>query len=126
MKKLLVTLLFLTSYCAFSATWVGICNDGKNIQYNQTEEGRGILYMKVKDDQGRYSTYQMGVLEQTFENGISICGTFVGNANGSFGGPMTQLCMNRSRNIIYVKYQHPYQDQPMKSGVFCNAQVFIN
>ena len=124
--KCLVALSFLTSGSVFAKTWIATCTDGKNIQYNQTENGTGFMYMKVKDSSGNYSIYQMARLEQTFSNGTAICGTVLENGTGNSGKPITQLCANKSRKTIYVKYKHPYDSsQPVKSGVFCKAKVVI-
>ncbi|MBF0207447.1 MAG: hypothetical protein HQK53_11215 [Oligoflexia bacterium] len=130
MKKLnlLVLLLsFSVSLNLFAApTWIAICNDGQNIQYNQTQNGTGFLYMKVKADNGQVSTYQMARLNQSFYNGIAICGSVVGNGNTNNGGPITELCINKDRKTVYVKYHHPYEGGEVKSGVFCSANVRIN
>lgn len=113
---------------ATAATWIATCNDGKNIQYNQTLKGAGLLYMKVKDSHGKYHTWQIAKLKQTFYNGIAICGTVTGNGYGNAAtghNPITQICANKSRKNIYVKYKHPYVVKPFESGVYCSANVVI-
>jgi len=132
MKKLSIlfsiVLVMAMSSMTYAATWIAICNDGKNLQYNQTRNGSGFLYMKVKDSRGGYHTYQMAKLKQTFYNGIAICGTVLKNGTGNSvtgGNPITQLCANKSRKTIYVKYKHPYQNRPFESGVFCRAKVIV-
>ena len=132
MKKLSmvfsIVLAMAMSSMTYATTWIAICNDGKNIQYNQTLNGSGLLYMKVKDSRGVYQTYQMARLKQTFYNGIAICGTVLKNGTGNSAtgrNPITQLCANKSRKTIYVKYKHPYQNKRFESGVFCRADVKI-
>lgn len=113
---------------SFAATWIAICNDGKNIQYNQTLNGAGLLYMKVKDSKGTMHTWQIAKLTQTFYNGTAICGTVTGNGYGNAAtgkNPITQICANKSRNTIYVKYKHPYEVKPFESGVYCTATVTV-
>ena len=113
---------------AHAATWIATCNDGKNIQYNQTLNGNGFLYMKVRDSSGRNHTWQIASLTQTFYNGTAICGTVTGNGRGSpstGGNPITQVCANKSRKNIYVKYKHPYENRPFQSGVYCKANVTV-
>ena len=129
MRKLALTFvgfMALASASLSAKTWIGICNDGQNIQYNQTENGNGFLYMKVKDARGSSHTYQIARLKQTFKNSVAICGTVIKNGTGSQGLPITQVCMNRSRKNIYVKYKHPYEaNRAIKSGTFCGARVRI-
>ncbi|WP_455216701.1 hypothetical protein [Kaarinaea lacus] len=111
-----------------AATWIAICNDGQNLQYNQTLNGKGLLYLKVKDSSGKTHTWQIAKLDQTFYNGTAICGTVPGNGVGNAAtgsNPVTQVCANKSRKTIYVKYKHPYEVRPFESGVFCNANVTV-
>ncbi len=119
--------LMASSSLAYAKTWIAICNDGKNIQYNQTVNANGFLYMKTKDSNGRYHTYQIARLKQTFYNGIAICGTVLKNGTGITGNPITQVCANKSRRNIYIKYKHPYiRNRPWESGVYCSATVSVN
>lgn len=113
------------SHTALAETWIGRCTDGKPIQYNQSIDGNGFLYMTVRMDDGSSATYQMAPLQQTFFNGTAVCGTVPGNGVGNTGEPITELCMNKSRNIIYVKYKHPYENRPVTSGTFCTARVDV-
>jgi len=125
--RFLAVLSFLSASQLYGETWIAICKDGKNIQYNQTKDGTGYLYMKVKDADNKISTYQIARLEQNFYNGIAICGSVLENSKGNDGNPITQICMNKSRQTIYVKYDHPSNDEePIKSGVFCDATVWVN
>jgi hypothetical protein len=113
---------------AHAATWIAICNDGQNIQYNQTLNGSGLLYMKAKDSKGRMHTWQIAKMEQTFYNGTAICGSVLENGRGNAatgGHPITQVCANKSRKTIYVKYKHPYEKKDFQSGVFCKAKVTV-
>ncbi|MBI2603673.1 MAG: hypothetical protein HYW48_11530 [Deltaproteobacteria bacterium] len=117
---------FLFANVAMAKTWVAVCNDDKNVQYNQTENGNGFLYMKVKDGQGTFHIYQVAKLKQTFFDGAAICGTVLENGNGSTGVPITQICANQREGKIYVKYKHPYEpSKPFESGVFCDAAVRV-
>jgi hypothetical protein len=116
------------STLAQAETWIAICNDGKNLQYNQRLNGGGFLYMKVEDAQGKSHTYQIARLQQTFYNRTAICGSVIGNGKGSpatGGHPITQICANKSRENIYVKYKHPTEDRPFASGVYCQATVRV-
>ncbi len=126
LKSLLLALGILGTSSLYARTWIAVCNDGKNIQYNPNESGTGLLYMKVKDSNGRYHTYQIARLKKTFYNGVAICGTVLQNGSGNTGSPITQVCANKSRGTIYVKYKHPYDSsKPIESGVYCKASVRI-
>ena len=102
-------------------TWIAVCNDGKNLQYNQTVGGAGLLYMRT--DAG---TYQVARMTQSFFNNIAICGAVNGNTPAG-RPPITQICANQSRGIIYMKYQNPTQaNAPVEdAGTFCSATVTI-
>ena len=114
-------LALLAPSMASAATWVAICSDGKNIQYNQTVGGNGFLYMKTS-----VGTYQTARLSQTFYNGTAICGAVVGNTAAG-APPITQVCANQARKIIYLKYQNPtVAGAPVQdAGTFCAANVSI-
>ena len=118
---LIAALAALTPAAANAATWVAVCNDGKTIQYNQTIGGTGFLYLKT--DKGIYQTAR---LVQTFYNGTAVCGAVHGNAPPG-AEPITQVCANKSRNIIYLKYQDPTKpgSSIVEGGTFCAAKVTV-
>ena len=123
-----ILLALVTSSPAFAATWVATCTDGKNIQYNQTLNGNGFLYMKVRDRDGRNHTWQIARLKQSFYNQTAICGAVLENGTGNAATgshPITQVCANKSRKNIYVKYKHPYEVKSFESGVYCAADVEV-
>jgi len=121
-------LAFGISSAAHSATWIASCSDGKNIQYNQTINGNGLLYMKVRGDKGRMHTWQIAKMQQTFYNGTAVCGSVLKNGRGNAAtgnNPITQVCANKSRKTIYLKYKHPYEVRPFDSGVYCKATITV-
>ncbi len=124
MRKLLLiaAMAALTPAAANAATWVAICTDGKNVQYNQTIGGTGFLYLTT--DKG---TYQTARLVQTFYNGTAVCGAVHGNAPDG-AEPITQVCTNKSRGIIYLKYQNPTRpgSSVQDAGTFCKATVSLH
>jgi len=128
MKHILLSAVMLCAVpaAASAETWIAICTDGQNLQYNQTVGGNGFLYLKGKNQPS--GGLQIARLQQTFYNGTAICGTVPGNGTGSAatgGHPITQLCANRSRNIIYILYKHPYEDRPFEDTVYCDARVDV-
>ena len=78
-------------------------------------------YLKTEKD-----FFQTARLAQTSFDGTTICGTVMANAPvGS--EPVTQICTNKMRQIIYLKYRDP--SAPASSvhdeGTFCAATVTI-
>jgi len=110
-----------TAAIANAATWVAVCNDGKNVEYVQTVNGTGFLYLKTNKD-----TYQTARLSQTFFDETDICGTVVGSAPAS-SDPITQICANKSRQVIHLRYKDPTRPGGalQDGGVFCPATVTI-
>jgi hypothetical protein len=114
---LCLSILCATASVAAAETWIATCTDGKNLQYNQTVDGNGFLYLKG---------YQVARLDQSFYNQTTICGAVPGNGTGSpatGSNPITQVCANRDRNTIFIQYKHPTEDRPFESEVFCDARV---
>jgi len=117
---LIAALAALTPAAANAATWVAICSDGKNVQYNQTIGGTGFLYLKT--DTGIYQTAR---LSQTFFNRTAVCGAVYGNAPAG-AEPITQVCINKSSKTIYLKYQPPTPGSSVVgAGTFCPATVTV-
>lgn len=113
---------FATSATASHATtWVATCNDGENIQYVQTVNGAGYLYLKTAKDY-----FQTARLAQTSADDTIVCGAVQGNVAAGLS-PLTQLCINKSRHAITLKYSKPgtpagaVQD----AGVFCAATITL-
>ena len=121
--------LFLFSVNLNAGTWIASCNDGKNIQYNQIMGGSGYLYMKVLDQSGLSHTYQVARLKETFYNGWAICGTVTRNGEGTAlagSRPITQVCANKSRGVIYLKYKDPTNPaKEIETGQYCTASITI-
>ena len=118
---LIAALAALTPAAANAATWVAVCTDGKNVQYNQTIGGVGFLYLKT--DKGIYQTAR---LAQTFSNGTVVCGTVYDNAPAG-AEPITQICINKSRKIIHLRFQDPTKagSKLQDAGTFCTATVTV-
>jgi hypothetical protein len=108
-----------TAMAANAATWVASCNDGKNIQYVQTIKGAGYLYMKTQKDY-----FQVARLSQTSATETALCGTVIGNVPGN-GAPVTEVCINKSRQLISLKYRNPGAPaaDAQDAGEFCAATV---
>ena len=123
MRRILIiaALAASTAAAANAATWVAACNDGKNIQYVQTVNGLGFLYLKADKE-----FYQTARLSQTSFDGTTICGTVTANAAAG-AGPVTQICADKTRQIISLKYRDPSASgTAMRDvGVFCAATVTI-
>jgi len=119
---ILATVLAASSAVAANATtWVATCNDGKNIQYVQTVNGAGFLYLKTGADY-----YQTARLSQTLATDSVVCGAVQANAPAGTD-PITQVCINKSRQIISLKYVKPgtAAGEAKDAGDFCAATVTL-
>lgn len=118
---LIAALAASTAVAANATTWVATCNDGKNIQYVQTVNGAGYLYLKTSKD-----FYQTARLSQTSASDMVVCGTVQANAPTG-ADPITQLCIDKSRQTISLKYIHPGAagSATQDAGEFCAASVTL-
>lgn len=121
-KVLLVTAFAAsTAVSAHATTWVANCTDGKNVQYVQTIGGAGYLYLKTAKDY-----FQTARLSQVSAGETVVCGAVQGNAAAG-APPVTQICIDKSRQIISLKYRNP--DVPnaavQEVGEFCAAVVTL-
>lgn len=66
--------------------------------------------------------YQIARGTITFDNGTAVRGPVEGNGVGNDGKPITQIGLNPSRNLVYVFYQHPYNDS-QDTGEFCSTEI---
>ncbi len=108
--------------------WTAFCVDGQRLSYAQKVDGPGQLALQVTEFRGN-RTHQLVLadLKQTFKNEVSICGTPSGNQVRTQDGqamPMSQICMNKSRQIIYMGIVAETRAQS-KSGIFCRATVRV-
>jgi hypothetical protein len=128
MRKLifLSACVVLCATSADAATWIARCNDGQHLQYNQTVGGGGILYLWTTDGVIPGTGTQMAVLKQTSLSATAICGTVTGNPTLPGGAPLTQLCANKTKGTITIKWQSPIAPAAIKEGLFCKANVTVN
>ena len=122
-QAMLLIAALLSSVSLFAETWKAGCNDGKNIHYEQTLNGSGFLFMSVKMPNGTMETFQIARLVYSFSNDVAICGAVEMNGITQSGIPITQICTNQNRQIIYTKSKRP--NQPFVSGRYCSADVEI-
>jgi hypothetical protein len=118
---LLVVLAAATAGTANATTWVATCNDGKNVQYVQTVNGAGYLYLKTGKD-----FYQTAHLSQTLASDRMVCGMVEGNTPAG-AAPIMQVCMDQSRQAILLKYSKPGTSggATQDAGEFCAATVTL-
>lgn len=128
MKKTIILLaLLVLSTSAFSGErWIAKCTDGNSLHYVQKYKGTGHLFVEVKNPQGENILFPIATLKQSKSTAVSICGTVLGNSDPQ-GHPISQVCMNRERQIVYIKFDHPKKDgsEPVKEGEFCKADVKV-
>lgn len=123
MRKLLLfsALVASTAMAANATTWVATCTDGKNLQYVQTISGAGYLYLKTAKDY-----FQIARLSQISATETTVCGAVIGNVTGS-EAPLSQICMNKSKQAILLKYRNPKTAgaEVQDAGPFCSAAVTL-
>ena len=122
-------LLFLAGVLALAipgmanaATWIAVCNDGQNVQYNQIVGNHGDLYFKTA-----MGTYQVANTAQDSITASVICGHVTDNVPP--GGPaITQVCADRVKKVIFLKYKNPaVPGSPVvDAGVYCKADVSVH
>ena len=117
MKKI-VTLCFAVlgfSALAQAETWIARCN---NLQFNFDRNGKtALVYFKTST-----GIYQMAKGSIGFDNGVVLRAPLDGNSAGFGGQSLTEIGLNKSRNVVYVQYRHP-STGALSSGEFCNAQI---
>jgi hypothetical protein len=121
MRKIMLVaaLAALTGTAANATTWVATCTDGKNVQYVQTVKGAGYLYLRTAKDY-----FQAARLTQTSDSETVVCGTVVGNAEAG-QPPVSELCIDKSRQEISLKYRKPGASALEDVGVYCAAVVTL-
>lgn len=123
-KIFIVFTLLLSQQALATERWVAKCNNDQQIQYVQKYKGAGYLFMQVKTPFGDYKMFPMATLQYSTSNSVSICGVVSGNKDPQ-GQPIAQVCMNRDRNIIYMKFNHPRDKKGIQEGEFCKASVSV-
>lgn len=107
--------LTFSASSAFAETWIARCN---NLQFNFNKDNSSYLvYLKTTA-----GILQVAKGDITFDNGVVLRGPIDGNSIGNDGQPVTQIGLNPNRKIVYVYYQHPYNDTT-KSGTFCRTNI---
>jgi len=128
MNKITILLaIFLSSTSVFAGErWVAKCKDDKSIHYVQNYKGIGHLFMDVETPTGINKLFPIATLKQSKSTTISICGVVLGNPDPQ-DNPISQVCMNRDRQIIYIKFNNPNQNGSniVEEGKFCEADVKV-
>ena len=123
MRKLLlaVFLTALTPAAANAATWIAACYDGKNVQYNQTIGGKGVLYLQMDD--GNYRSVD---LVQNSHKKDVVCGVSTDKPPPG-GEPIIKVCADKAHNTITLKYKAPTgQGQSIDdTSPYCSAAVTV-
>jgi hypothetical protein len=111
----------LAMQAARADIWVSTCT-ARDLQYNQTIGGKGIVHIGNGD-----GTYQSVRLTQTFYDGTSVCGTTDTGQQEPFI-PLAEICASRSRDSIYVLTKPAKgkdQSGAMTETPFCRAQITV-
>jgi hypothetical protein len=118
MKILLFSLaLVMTSASAKAETWIARCN---NLQFNFDKNGKvALIYFKTST-----GIYQMAKGDIGFDNGVALRASVDGNSAGFGGQSLTEIGLNKSRNLVYVQYRHPTTGA-VTAGDFCSTPIQI-
>ena len=119
MKKVLLLSLALVGFSlsAQAETWIARCN---NLQFNFDKTSKvALIYFKTST-----GIYQMAKGTIGFDNGIALRAPLDGNSVGYMGQSLTEIGLNKSRNLVYVQYRHPTTGA-LTPGDFCTAQIQI-
>jgi opacity protein-like surface antigen len=124
MRKILYAALVaaLMPAAANAATWIAACTDGKNVQYNQTIGGKGVLYLQTTN-----GDYQGITLAQSSYDGNVVCGTAdVELPSGA--APFIKACADKAHNIVTLKYKDPTgKGQSIDDRApYCQAAVTVH
>ena len=124
MRKMLLAafLAALTPAAANAATWIAACTDGRNVQYNQTIGGKGVLYLETAN-----GDYQGITLAQSSYDGNAVCGT-TGVELPSGAAPFIKVCADKAHNTITLKFKDPTgKGQPIDdTAPYCGAAVTVH
>ncbi len=124
-NKILVTLiLLLSSQALWAERWIAKCSDGQHISYMQNHNGTGYLFTQVTTPFGKNEAFPIATLQYSSKTAVSICGQILGNKDPK-GQAIAQVCMNRDRQIIYIKFNHPRDNNGIQEGEFCKASIDI-
>jgi hypothetical protein len=124
MRRLLLAaaLAALMPAAANAATWFAACYDGKNVQYNQTIGGKGVLYLEMAD-----GTYQSVDLVQNSLDENVVCG--VTRIKPPPGADLfIKVCADKAHNTISLKFKDPTgKGQSIDdTAPYCKAAVTVH
>ena len=111
---------------ALAQTWSARCTDGQNITFVRYPAGPITMYMMLSQDGVLTSETAFTHLFQTYLDETIVCGAEAPDVLG-FGGerPVSQVCIDVERQIMFMWYQHPLEERPLFEGIFCEADVKI-
>jgi hypothetical protein len=98
-------------------TWIGACN---NLQFTFNRKTK-IFLLHFKTDAG---TFEMARGKVVFDNNIAVSAAITGAPQGAMGKTITEIGINKDRNIIYVQYCDPNTGK-VTSGTFGKTEVEV-
>jgi hypothetical protein len=106
---------------AAKTTWIAACYDGKNLQYNQTLDGKGFLYMEIAE--GDY--LRMALVQKSYD-GNKICSVTINALPG--GNHFLKVCADKTNEVITVKYKDTTGKEPSikDTAPYCKAAVTVH
>ncbi len=119
-----ISLFLLSTPIIAAERWVAKCINGEKIHYVQKYKSVGHLFMTVETPFNNTEVVPVATLRQSKITDVSICGVVQGNG-GTLARPISQICMNRKLQIIYVKFDDPVENTGLIEGEFCKADVKV-
>ena len=115
-RRWLALALWAVSATAGADTWVARCND-LHFTFDRSTK-KASIYMKTTN-----GIFQIAGGAIGFDNGVAVRAPMAGLPEG-VQGPMTEVGLNRDRNIVYVLYRNPDTGQ-RKDGVYCQTRISV-
>jgi hypothetical protein len=107
---------------ANAATWIAACYDGKNLQYNQTIGGKGVIYLEMAN--GNFQS--MGLVQNSYDGNV-VCS--VADTKSPPGAELfIKVCADKAHNTITLKYKDPTgKGQSIDDAApYCQAAVTVH
>jgi hypothetical protein len=108
--------LVTSSNAAHAQTWSAKCND-LHFSFNRATR-KAIIYFKTTN-----GIFEISEGRINFDNGVALRAPMSGVPDGVLG-PMSEVGLNKSRNIVYVLYRNPDTGHK-KDGVFCQTTISV-
>jgi hypothetical protein len=121
-----VAVLIAAAPAEAARIWTAYCNDGRNLVYAFNANGPGVLSMQIAVEGEPNAIIGIANSTRTSETETVVCGS-ASPDDLAFGGetPISQLCIDAERGVMFVVYNHPFEERATLTGIYCEADVRI-